>query len=181
MQKVKKAALFVGFALFAIAFAFVAHWMEFGPVKIFRYYALVCVTAYLAVTDLRHRIVPNQILLGLAGLRLVCFVPEAVLYREHMVNFFWSALLGSLLGMAILGMGNLLCRGGMGFGDIKYVGAAGLYLGPNGILAVLFFSLLFSAVYCGVMLLAKKLGAKDEIPLMPFLFAGLLVTCLLGI
>ncbi|MCI8489793.1 MAG: prepilin peptidase [Lachnospiraceae bacterium] len=181
MKKIKKGILPGILALFTIAFAFVVYLMKFGPVKIFRYYALVYVTAYLAWIDIEKRIVPNHILLGLVGLRLFCFVPEALLYGGYIGSFISSACLGALLGIIMLSLGNFLGRKGMGFGDIKFVGTAGFYMGPNGVLFVIFFSLLFAALYCGIMLLAKKLTVKDEIPMMPFLFGGLLVTCLLGI
>lgn len=181
MQKIKKGILPAVLIVFTIAFAFVAYLMQFGPVKIFRYYALVYVTAYLAYIDLKSRIVPNKILLAMMGLRFVCFVPEGLLYPGFAIRFISSAVLGCLLGMGILAVGNILCKKGMGYGDIKYVGTAGFYMGPNGILFVIFLSLFFSAVYCGIMLLTKKLTVKDEIPLMPFLFAGVLLTCLLGI
>lgn len=181
MQKIKKWILPVCLLIFTVAFAFVAHLMQFGPVKICRYYVLVYVSAYLAYVDIKERVVPNKVLFWLFVFRIFCFAPEGILYGGYLGSYFLSAVFGGLLGMAVLAAGNLIRRGGMGFGDIKYAGMAGFYMGSNGILFVIFLALLSAAVYCGVMLLMKKLTAKDEIPLMPFLFGGLLVTCLLGI
>lgn len=181
MQTIKKWIFPVLLFLFTAAFAFVAHLMQFGPVKICRYYVLVYASAYLAFVDIRERIVPNKVLVWLFVFRILCFAPEGILYRGYLGSYILSSVFGGLLGMAVLAAGNLIRRGGMGFGDIKYVGVAGFYMGSNGILFVIFLALLSAAVYCGVMLARKKLTAKDEIALMPFLFGGLLVTCLLGI
>ena len=83
--------------------------------------------------------------------------------------------------MLILFVGNLICKKGMGYGDIKLFGVIGYYVGPQTVLGVLFFSLLFAAVYSILLLLMKKIKAKDEIPFVPFIFAGLAAASLLGI
>lgn len=181
MQKIRRWIFPAGLILFSVAFAFVAHIMKFGPVKICRSYVLVYVTAYLARVDMKERIVPNKVLVWLLVFQIICFVPEGLLYPGYFGAFVVSSLFGGLLGMAVLAAGNVIRKGGMGFGDIKYIGIAGFYMGTDGILFVIFLSLLSAAIYCGIMLLMKKLTAKDEVPLMPFLFGGLLATCLLGI
>ena len=108
-------------------------------------------------------------------------MPEALLYPGYLGSFLLVSVSGAVLGMVILFISNVICKHGMGMGDIKLFGIIGFYVGVGGILFVMFFALLFAAVYSGILLLRKKLRAKDEIPFVPFIFAGTIVTFLLGI
>ncbi len=176
----KKILPVIFLVLFSAGFGYVSWVLKFGPVKILRYYILVYTVYYLACVDLKTRIVPNRILLILLAVRTALFLAEALLYPEYILAFLSSSVSGAVLGMAVLLTGNVLCRKGMGFGDIKLSGVIGYYVGPQAVMFVLFFSLLTAAVYSIVLLLGKKISAKDEIPFVPFVFAGLAVTCLLG-
>lgn len=180
-RNIKRILLAVLLVLVTAAFAFVAYLMEYGPVKIVRYYVLMYTVCYLACVDIKKQIVPNRILLGLLLVRALLLIPELLLYPAYIGGFLLASVLGAVLGMAVLFVGNIICKKGMGLGDIKLFGVIGCYVGPEAVLFVLFFSLFLAAIYSIILLLGKKIGAKDEIPFVPFVFAGLIVTCLLGI
>lgn len=177
----KKAAAAIGILCYMAAFLFIAYLLEYGPVKILRYSILAISLFYLASLDIKSRIVPNRILLILTAVRILCFLPEAVLYPGYLGGFISASLLGAAAAMLILLAGNFICKQGMGFGDIKLFGVIGFYVGPQTILGVLFFSLIFAAVYSIVFMLMKKIGAKDEIPFVPFVAIGFAVASLLGV
>ncbi len=69
----------------------------------------------------------------------------------------------------------------MGAGDIKLFGVIGFYLGPDAVLSVMLGALFLAAVYSAGKLLGKKIHLKDEIPFVPFVFAGFIATALLGV
>lgn len=177
----KKAAAAIGILCYAAAFLFIAYLLEYGPVKILRYMVLAVALFYLAGVDIKSRIVPNRILLILTSLRILCFLPEAVLYPGYLGGFIKASLFGAVAAMLILLAGNFICKQGMGFGDIKLFGVIGFYTGPQTVLGILFFSLIFAAVYSIVLMLMKKIGAKDEIPFVPFVAAGFAAASLLGV
>ncbi len=177
----KKVAAAFGIFCYAAAFLFVANLLEYGPVKIFRYEILAAALFYLAVLDIKSRIVPNRFLLILAAVRILCFLPEAVLYPGYLGGFLTASLFGAGAAMLILIVGNFICRQGMGYGDIKLFGVIGFYTGPQTVLGVLFFSLIFAAAYSIVFMLMKKIKAKDEIPFVPFAAAGFAIAGLLGV
>ena len=91
---------------------------------------------------------------------------------------FLRLLLQSLAGGLVLGLAALvvylLSRKGLGGGDVKFLAAAGLYLtvGP-GLTAVILGTVL-SAVTALVLMALRKLSVRDAIPLIPFLYAGIL-------
>ena len=68
----------------------------------------------------------------------------------------------------------LVSRKGLGGGDVKFMAASGLYLGVDVLPAMFYGSVLSAAAGLGL-LLAKKIGRRDAIPLAPFLFAGILI------
>lgn len=181
MPNIKHKILLAALLVFTVSFPFVAYVMQFGPVKIVRSYVLVYALYVLSGIDLETKTVPNRILLVLLGVRIILFVPEAVLYPGYLGNFVFASAAGALLSMAVLAAGNLICKHGMGMGDIKLFGVAGCYVGMGGVIVIMFFSLFFAALCSGVLLLRKRLRAKDEIPFVPFIFAGTIVTFLLGI
>ena len=178
---IKKIAAGTLFFCYLAAFLFVAYLLEYGPIKVIRYVCLAAGVFYLADFDVKSKIVPNRILLVLLAVRTVLLLLEAFFYPGYFSSFVLSSFFGAALAMLILFVGNLICKKGMGYGDIKLFGVIGYYVGPQTVLGVLFFSLLFAAVYSILLLLMKKIKAKDEIPFVPFIFAGLAAASLLGI
>ena len=179
-MKKKEWMLYALLVCFLAGFAWVAHVLSYGPVKVIRYVVLAVGVCYLAVRDMRSRVVPNRFLLLLLAVRCVLFLPELLLYPDYRMQFLLSAAEGALLGMAILAIGNVICRHGMGMGDIKLFGVIGFYVGPVTVVAAMFVSLCFAAVYSIVLLCRKRIGARDEIAFVPFVFAGLVTAGLLG-
>jgi leader peptidase (prepilin peptidase)/N-methyltransferase len=83
-----------------------------------------------------------------------------------------SALLGALVGGGFLliidVMGRLIYRKeGMGFGDVKLMIWAGIFLGFRGVIVALLFSVWIGAV-AGVILLKMRKGKSEEDKYMPF-------------
>ena len=56
------------------------------------------------------------------------------------------------------------------------LGVAGLYLGYDGALSALLYGSVLAALSALVLILGKKMTAKDTIPLVPFLYVGILLT-----
>ena len=79
-------------------------------------------------------------------------------------------LLITLIGGAIYG------KEAMGFGDVKLMGALGLYFGLSNIIAITLVSFLIGAIL-SVILLATKIKKMDEyIPFGPFIVIGTFVS-----
>jgi len=98
----------------------------------------------IALIDWEHMIIPHTLTVGGALLGLVFS------FLGGLPPF--SALLGAAVGGGIIlavSWGYKLVRGvvGMGGGDVMLMGMVGVYLGPLGVLAVLFGGSLLGAVY----------------------------------
>ena len=70
----------------------------------------------------------------------------------------------------------MVSRKGLGGGDVKLMAVSGLYLGAGSVLPAMLYGSVLAAVTAGVLIALKKIGRKDAIPLVPFLYAGMLIT-----
>lgn len=88
-----------------------------------------------------------------------------------------QCLFGVLLATAIVGVLYLIGRGALGAGDVRLAPTLGLYLGWHG-LEETFRGILFGFVLAGLfsigLLLLRRRGRRDEIPMGPFLVIGTL-------
>lgn len=85
---------------------------------------------------------------------------------------------GLILATVIVGILYLIGRGALGAGDVRLAPTLGLYLGWHGLQAVyygIFLGFILAAVISLVLIVTKKLGRKDDIPMGPFLVAGSLM------
>lgn len=136
---------------------------------------LVC----LSVTDLRVKKIPNPVTLLLLLLR-VGFMLFGILAKQDDPK---KVVLGSLIGMLFGGGFMLVCmlisRGGIGAGDMKIFAVIGLYFGLTGVIEIMIFSMLFSAICAIGMLIFRKAKMKSTLPMAPFILSGLTVYYLL--
>lgn len=108
---------------------------------------------------------------------LVLGVAAVILLREQP---FYERLIGFFAASVPLLLAAVLSRGGMGGGDIKLMAVCGLVLGWKLILLALLIAVISGAVYGCILLALHKKGRKSELPLVPFLAGGMLVSLLFG-
>jgi leader peptidase (prepilin peptidase)/N-methyltransferase len=153
----------------------------------------------LTITDLRERILPDEVnFFGLGlGLLLSFFTPPidgtAQWIATRSFDFpppqpilsFVDALVGAAVGSGMLwlvaeGYFRLRGREGMGLGDVKMMAAVGAFFGlKRTLMTVLAGSLLGSVIGLGVIALLKK-GRDYELPFGTFLGAGALLVLFFG-
>ena len=141
----------------------------------------VAVGLLLALVDLREQLLPNRVLVpGVLGALVLLAVTAGVggdwpdLRRAVLAGL---AAFGVLLAMA------LVSPSGMGMGDVKLAGLLGLYLGWLGwpvVLAGFLLGFLAQAVLGLVLLAARRVGRRAQLPFGPALLAGALVAALLA-
>lgn len=125
------------------------------------------------IIDIKHRIIPNRLNLTIleSGL-IITFV-----YGITNVNMAKEYILGMVAGagifLIIAGLGRLIAgKESMGFGDIKFMGAIGIFFGVSSIAEITLLAFLLAAVFSIIILFVRIiiLKNKDEyIPFGPFL------------
>ena len=122
------------------------------------------------VVDYIHQIIPNRLNMTIFEVGLV-FAFVSGLYS---VNFMTKAILGMLFGggvfLIITLIGGLFAgKEAMGFGDVKFMGALGLYFGFTNIITISLMSFLFAAVISIFLLVTKIKKTSEYIPFGPFI------------
>lgn len=133
---------------------------------------LFIILADLSICDLRSYRIPNEdnlLILFLGLLRLsLCNAEE-----------FFPQLMGLFILSLPLFFLAWVRKGTLGGGDIKLIAAGGLYLGASAILYAAFIGFSLAGLFSIVMLLSKKKGPGDHIPMGPFLAVGMMACLLL--
>ena len=179
---------------------FLACYFVFGlTVDALKWSVFAALLVVLTVTDLRERILPDEVnFFGLgAGLLFSFFTKSldgtALWLANRWFDFpppqmalsFADAVLGAVAGSGLLwlvaeGYFRIRGREGMGLGDVKMMAAVGAFLGlKRTLLTVLMGSLLGSVI--GIVLIAvSKKGRDYELPFGTFLGAGALLVVFYG-
>lgn len=164
------------------ALLFLACWLLFPPDKAAAGMVLVSIVVCAVFIDLDHMIIPDAFTIGgaVAGVTLSVLLPGL---HEHAHEIFMIAGLrsglDSLLGLFV-GSGLVLWialiaeavlkKEAMGFGDVKFLGALGAFVGWQGAVFSMFGGAIIGCVWFAVALLWQKIsgraavGAKLETP-----------------
>lgn len=129
------------------------------------------------VIDYRLQIIPNRLNLTMfeVGL-LLTFV-----YGIANINIATDMLLGMVTGAGIFLLitliGGLIAgKEAMGFGDVKLMGALGLYFGFSGIIVISLIAFLLGAIISIILIATKKKKTDEYIPFGPFIVLSAIIT-----
>jgi len=168
---------------------------------------LISVLIVIFAYDIKHMIIPDELIIVLSVLSLVLFA------YQYYGNYTWAAVFWALAGAAVAsgfyGLIWLLSGGkAMGFGDVKLALPLGFIVGPVGAFSMIIFSFWIGAV-CSLLIMfwpsikdvfksllrllhlgysnslvekkARYLTMKSEVPFAPFIAAAFLLTFLVKI
>ncbi|MCL2628044.1 MAG: A24 family peptidase [Oscillospiraceae bacterium] len=132
-----------------------------------------------AIYDIKLRIIPNLLILFMFCTWLLIVVILFFVETDRAVALLIDAGFGLFIGTGIFAAVYLISREGLGGGDVKFIAAAGLFLGLGSTIASIFFGSLLAALTGVVLILLKKITRKDKMPLAPFLLVGIVIAVFL--
>lgn len=141
----------------------------------------VLLLAALSVEDMKTRLLPNEMVLGFATLGLVFHLTTLAEFIS-IPNIFLGGFAGFASLYLIRAAANHIYKAdALGLGDVKLIGAGGLWLGPDGIMLALSAGAMAGLVHGMVYALAlakstrtKPDFARLQIPAGPGFAAGLI-------
>ncbi len=129
------------------------------------------------VIDYKQQIIPNRLNLTIFEVGIIF----AFLYGLSDVAITINMLLGMLAGggifLLITLVGGLFYgKEAMGFGDVKLMGALGLFFGLSNIIVITLMSFLIGAVLSIILLVSKIKKSSEYIPFGPFIVIGTFIS-----
>ena len=159
------AALYISLVYF-----FGIHKGLYENLNLIKFSLLIPMLVSALMIDYKLQIIPNR--LNLTMFEIGLFL--TFIYGINNINIAVNMLLGMVAGggifLIITLLGGLIAgKEAMGFGDVKLMGALGLYFGLSGIIVIALIAFLLGAII-SVVLLATKIKKTDEyIPFGPFI------------
>ena len=151
---------------------------SFGvSINLFKYLVLTPMLLIAFVIDYKFQIIPNRLTLTMFEAGLIFTFLSVIIDTGLGMNIFINNLLGMLIGggifLLITIIGGLIAgKEAMGFGDVKLMGALGLFLGWPSTAIVSVISFLLAAIISIGILITKKKGTGEYIPFGPFIVAS---------
>lgn len=132
------------------------------------------------VIDYRLQIIPNRLTLSIFEVGLIFTFLSAIINTNAGMNIFINNMLGMIVGggifLIITLIGGLIAgKDAMGFGDVKLMGALGLFVGWLEIIMISVIAFLLAAIVSIIILISRKKKADEYIPFGPFIVIGALI------
>lgn len=159
-------------AVLACVFAFILTTLGESAVETIRYITAFCGLLLCSITDIKVKLIPNIICVGIIGAWLIELLVGSLFLGENITTELISSAIGALLGGGLLFIGRLISRSGMGMGDIKLMFSIGLLLKFDKTFGLLFWGLVFSLIFGVCLMIKKKEKAGLTICMAPFFFGG---------
>lgn len=159
------AAIYVGLIYkFGIQNSFI------GNLNLIKYIILTPMLLSVFVIDYKKQIIPNRLNLTMFEIGIVI----ALLYGISNVAITIDMLLGMVAGMAIFLIialiGSLFYgKDAMGLGDIKLIGALGLYFGFTNITTISIMAFFIGAIFAIILIISKHRKTNEYMPFGPFI------------
>ena len=149
---------------------------ETNPLTLLENCFIITLGYIAALTDLFTRRVPNKLVLIMCGTWIFFALIRVFIDFEYGMESLVASALGFLIGAGLMLVIYLISRKGLGAGDVKFMGAVGLYLSYRWVLAVMLVGGVLCLLTAIVMMIMRKIKKSDSLPLIPFLYVGVVIT-----
>ncbi len=117
--------------------------------------------------DFEKRIIIDKLLLIFIFTGIIFYIID---FKK---NDILNGIIGFLTGGIIIYLLNFFSNGKIGEGDIKFLAAAGLWVGAYEIINVIFYSFLIGGFVSAILLLLKIKSRYDKVAFIPFVAMAL--------
>lgn len=141
-----------------------------GNLELIKYLILTPMILSAFIIDYRLQIIPNRLNMTMFEIGIILMFLAGIFNANIAIDMFFGMITGAGIFLLITLIGGLIAgKEAMGFGDVKLMGALGIYFGLSNIITITLMSFLIGAVL-SIILLATKIKKTDEyIPFGPFI------------
>lgn len=129
------------------------------------------------VIDYHHQIIPNRLNLTIFEVGILFTFLYALSDIAISINLLLGMLAGAGIFLLITLVGGIFYgKEAMGFGDVKLMGALGLYFGLSNIIIITLLSFLIGAILSIILLVSKIKKTSEYIPFGPFIVLATMIS-----
>lgn len=141
-----------------------------GNLELIKFLILTPMLLSAFIIDYRLQIIPNRLNMTMFEIGIILMFLAGIFNANIAIDMFFGMLAGAGIFLLITLIGGLIAgKEAMGFGDVKLMGALGIFFGLSNIIVITLMSFLIGAVL-SIILLATKIKKTDEyIPFGPFI------------
>lgn len=129
--------------------------------------------------DLKLQIIPNRLNLTIFETGLIFTFVQGIFNIHVGIDMLLGSLVGAGIFLLITLLGGLIAgKEAMGFGDVKLMGALGLFFGWMNIIAISLIAFLLAAIISILLIVTKKKKTDEYIPFGPFIVIATFIVML---
>ena len=141
-----------------------------GNLDLIKFIILTPMLLSVFVIDYKLQIIPNRLNLTIFEIGLIFTFLYGLSNIAISINMILVMLVGGGIFLLITLVGGLIYgKEAMGFGDVKLMGALGLYFGMSNIIVITLLAFLIGAILSILLLVSKKRKSSEYIPFGPFI------------
>ena len=176
-----KYALAFTMAIIYIAILYFVGWQStiLHTLNLLKYLILAPMLLSALIIDWKLQIIPNRLNLTIFEIGLLFTFAQGICNINVGIDMLLGSLVGGGIFLFITLIGGLIAgKEAMGFGDVKFMGALGLFFGWMNMIAISLISFLLAAVISVILLATKKKKTDEYIPFGPFIVLATFVVML---
>lgn len=128
------------------------------------------------IIDYKEKIIPNRLNLTIFEIGLIFTFIEGIININIAIDMILGMIVGAGIFLLITIIGGLMAgKEAMGLGDVKFMGAIGLFFGWRMIIIISLVAFLLGAIIGIILIIKKNKESGDYIPFGPFIVIASLI------
>lgn len=141
-----------------------------GNLQLIKYLILTPMLLSALIIDFKLQIIPNRLNLTMLEIGIILMFLAGIFNPNIAINMFLGMIAGAGIFLLITLIGGLIAgKEAMGFGDVKLMGALGIYFGLASTIAITLIAFLIGAIVSVFLLISKIRKNNEYIPFGPFI------------
>ena len=148
-----------------------------GNLELIKYLILTPMLLSAFIIDYKLKIIPNRLNMTMFEIGIIFMFLAGIFNANIAIDMFMGMIVGSGIFLLITLIGGLIAgKEAMGFGDVKLMGALGIYFGLSNTIVIIIMSFLIGAVLSILLLITKIKKTNEYIPFGPFIVIATFIT-----
>ncbi len=176
-----KYILAICIAIIYIALLYFIGWQEniLYKIELIKYMLLTPMLISAFMIDYKLQIIPNRLNLTIFEVGLITTFIEGIYSPDLAISNLIGGLVGAGIFLAITLIGGMIAgKEAMGFGDVKFMGALGLFFGWMNIIGISVIAFLLAAIISIILIITKIRKTDEYIPFGPFIVIASIIVML---